>query len=224
MKLPHSKLIESRENLILSAVCGKRVLHIGCTDSPFTSERIANKTLLHMKLMDKCSSVTGIDISAEGIGTMKNTGFSDIHNMDLFKINEEKILRAHTYDYIILSEVIEHVINPGKALETVHEYCQKNGQKTVLIVTAPNINSYTKRLTDFLRNDETVHPDHYYYFSYKTLFKLISDSGFAVTKFQYATYGLKPIYKSAATALNCISSSFLPCLFFEATPRFFIKG
>ena len=42
--------VKDRVSYILSACLGKRVLHVGCVDAPYTQRRFERGTLLHMAI------------------------------------------------------------------------------------------------------------------------------------------------------------------------------
>ncbi|WP_373541649.1 hypothetical protein [Chamaesiphon sp.] len=56
-----------RDNWLIAACQNKKVLPIGCTDSPITAEKIANRELLHFKLAEAADDIIGLDIDREGI-------------------------------------------------------------------------------------------------------------------------------------------------------------
>ena len=58
---PHIRREGERDNVLIDLARGKRVLHVGCTDEPFTAEKIASGDLLHPKLQQVASWVGGVD-------------------------------------------------------------------------------------------------------------------------------------------------------------------
>lgn len=63
-----------RDDYLLNLAKGRKVLHIGCTDWPYTEEKIENGTLFHDKLVKVAKKVVGIDISEEGVKVMRKGG------------------------------------------------------------------------------------------------------------------------------------------------------
>ncbi len=212
MRLPRTSKILNKDSLILDRVMGKTVLHIGCTDAPFTKQKLESGELLHLKVAKK---VIGIDIQADSLAMMRNFGIPDLYNVSVYDLEFDKNLLDQKFDVILFPDVIEHLKDPGLALSKISSYIKKTDSDPLIILTAPNVNLYTLKLTDYLFNIETVHNDHYFYFSYKTLDHLIEDARFTIEKFTYATYDLRPLYRYFACIMNLISSSFMPCLYFE---------
>ena len=106
---------------------GSSVLDIGC----------GNGATLKFLKEQKNVKGEGIDISQEAVKIARSKGLkafvADISSPD-FRITNE-------YDYIILSEVLEHVPNPEEIMEKV-----KGKFRKMLIVSIPNIGHYMHRL------------------------------------------------------------------------------
>ncbi|MFA6922754.1 MAG: methyltransferase domain-containing protein [Bacteroidales bacterium] len=213
--LPRNKITD-RVNILRNYIRGKTVLHIGCTDSPETKEKIENHSLLHYDLVEVAKNVSGIDIDEESIKIMRNNGIDDVYCEDIYKLNENKFINENKFDYIIFSEVIEHLPNAGLALEILHKFIANTNKETILIITAPNIHNFFFRIIEMLKNKESVHPDHYCYYSYSTLSKLLRDSGFAIIDSKYVLYRKKSIiYKPFLGIMNLFTSSFMPYILFK---------
>src|SRR6187549_2683007 len=56
----------NRVDYLLQYCQDKRVLHIGFTDHPFTSERLASGELLHQRLKQVTSGLAGVDLDQQG--------------------------------------------------------------------------------------------------------------------------------------------------------------
>ena len=219
-KLPHYIKIYDRKSLICSKIEGERVLHIGCTDAPFTKERLQSSTLLHQDLGNFADYLVGIDINKEAISTMRNHGIKHIYHCsvyDLAKLSKKNI--NHNFSYIIITEVLEHLSNPGLALEEIAKYMKSNCKEAKLLITVPNLNSYLRNFFDTFANKEIVHPDHVSYYSYTTIVNLLKFSGFEIIDIRYVTYGLKKLTYFIAFLLNLFSSSFLPSIYILAKPK-----
>ena len=74
---------------------------------------------------------------------------------------------------ILISELIEHLSNPGRCLEALRAAYPT----TPCYVTVPQAGAY--RLVD---GREMVHPDHVAYYSYTTLLTLLRRHGFVVAE------------------------------------------
>lgn len=166
-----------REDFLAELCAGKRVLHLGFVDAPFSEERTRKKLLLHQRLQERAQLVYGLDVDQKSVELYRQlTG--DTQNMvfDLLKPQANLDPLAQRFDVVLFGEVLEHLLNPAAALANLREICLRNpGAK--LCVTVPNAFS----LLEFavaIGGDELVHPDHYFYFSPVTLKKLLTDTGF----------------------------------------------
>lgn len=161
----------------------KRVLHIGCVDSGLLEERYNNGELLHIKLAQVCDELWGRDIDIEGINFLKKMGIGNLFAIDISDDKSISAIKDVEFDVIILSEVIEHLLNVGLLLESLKKIMSNTTQ---LVVTAPNAFSYTG-LFYMIDNTEFVHPDHNYYFSYFTLKNILIKSRLKIVdNFVYA--------------------------------------
>lgn len=157
-----------RVEFICRYATSKRVLHVGCTDTPFTEQKVKRGTLLHQRIAKVAGELTGVDLSEKGIKMMRDAGILKLHAIDA-----ELTLYSHLkekYDVIIAGEVIEHVLNPGQFIKSLKSVCH---DKSVVLITIPNF-APIKRLPRLLWRNEEVHPDHLYYFSYSTLSCLLN--------------------------------------------------
>jgi len=175
-KVPMVKTVIGRMDFVLERCKEKKVLHLGCVDEGLTEERIKKGELLHTRLMSVAKEVWGIDISAEGIKLLKEHGIDNLIVGNIEQIDQIEELKQQNFDIILCTEVLEHLNNPGLFLQGVKKLFSPN---TLMIITVPN----GLRLTGLgytLRGYESVHPDHNYWFSYKTLDTLMKKNGYRV--------------------------------------------
>lgn len=154
----------------------KKVLHLGCVDEGLTEERIKTGNLLHIRLMEVAKEVWGVDISEKGIKLLRKYGIKNLVIGNIEHIDQIEELRQQEFDIILATEVLEHLNNPGLFLQNVKKLFSPN---TVMIITVPN----GLRLTGLgytLKGYEFVHPDHNYWFSYKTLDTLLKKNGYRI--------------------------------------------
>jgi 2-polyprenyl-3-methyl-5-hydroxy-6-metoxy-1,4-benzoquinol methylase len=177
--LPTVRIVAERHPFIVSRCRGKSVLHVGCVDSGLLMERFARQELLHQKLDKVCTRVVGVDVDAPGIEFLARQGFKDVFVADISDPDSAPELAGQTFDVIILSEVLEHLPNPGLMLRAVMRYMRPG--VTELLVTVPNAFSVTG-LFGMAQGIEHVHPDHNFYFSHVTLRNLISKAGLQVAE------------------------------------------
>ena len=187
--VPKVEIVIGRMNFVIERCRGKKVLHLGCVDEGLTEERIKNGRLLHTRLMDVAKEVWGVDISVEGIELLRKHGIDNLVVGDIEHIDQIEELKQQTtkFDIILATEVLEHLNNPGLFLQSVKKLFSPD---TVMIITVPN----GLRLTGLgytLRGYEFVHPDHNYWFSYKTLSTLLEKNGYQIDEMLvYSTYSV----------------------------------
>ena len=165
-----------RIDFILDRCKGKKVLHLGCVDEGLTEERMKSGIFLHFKLKNITTEVWGVDISEEGIRLLQEHGTDNLIVGNIEQIDEIEELKRHNFDIILLTEVLEHLNNPGLFLQKVKKLFASN---TIMIITVPN----GLRLTGLIhqiKGYEFVHPDHNYWFSYKTLETLMRKNGYHI--------------------------------------------
>lgn len=167
-----------REKFLLDLCRGKRVLHFGFVDAPFSKERTESGQLLHLKLRRSATYIYGVDIDETSIELYRQiTGDTENCIVDIISPQQRLDTLAKGFDLILFPEVLEHLANPGMALGNLRQICKLNAGAR-LCITTPNAFSVACFLSA-IRDYELVHPDHYYYFSPMTLRKLVADSGFS---------------------------------------------
>lgn len=185
--LPDTPMLHGRQNFVLNASRGKRVLHLGCVDTGLTVERFQRGELMHQKLDRVASELWGVDVNAEGIAFLREQGFENLLAADI-SLSENgapqpqteeimQLLQAQAFDVILATEVLEHLPNPASFLAGVKRL-MKPGH-TQFIVTVPNAFRIDTLLWMW-RKVELVHPDHNYWFSYATITALLRKAGFTI--------------------------------------------
>ena len=208
-KLP----LVQRVDLILQAAAGKSVLHLGCTNYPYTEDAIEKGMLLHDRLADAAAELYGFDYDQEGLDILASRGTHNLFRADLENLEDVKLDR--TFDLIVAGEIIEHLINPGRFLKGIRRFM---GPHTDLLITTVNAYSAARFLTYSLRgrggHNEPVHPDHVAYFSYRTLSKMLEKAGLEVREFYYYDIGPehRPTNRGIVNLFNDIAVRFSPQL------------
>lgn len=167
---------------------GKDVLHLGCTNWPYTGDAIASSMLLHFDLEKTARTLYGFDSDQAGIDLLASHGSTNLFQADLEKLAEVGVDK--TFDVIIAGEMIEHLNNPGLFLDGIKRFMNT---ETQLVVTTINAYCALRFLQYGLRgkggSQEPVHPDHVAYYSYSTLKLLLERHNFAVEKFMFYDLG-----------------------------------
>lgn len=177
-----------RVEFIKKICAGQKVLHLGCTDYPYTAQAVENDMLLHFKLERIASALYGFDFDQKGIDVLRESGGKNLYRADLEKLEEVNL--DETFDVIIAGEMIEHLSNPGLFLKGIQRFMNP---KTKLIITTINAYSGMRYLIYGLRGkggrNEPVHQDHVAYYSYKTLSLIIERENLKVEDFLFYDLG-----------------------------------
>lgn len=177
-----------RVDFIKQAAAGKKVLHLGCTNYPYTKQSIENQMLLHFELEKTTKELYGFDFDQEGLDILKNSGGTKLFRADLERLDE--VALDEKFDVIIAGEMIEHLNNPGLFLSGIKRFMN---DKTELVITTINAYCAMRFLIYCLRGkggfNEPVHPDHVAYYSYKTLSLILNRADLNVKKFCFYDLG-----------------------------------
>ncbi len=144
--------------LVLAAICqGKRVLHIGCADSPLTDA----ENSLHLFLQGYAERLDGQDLDSDALRMLepyvtKGELFSDLGHA------------TYEYDLVLIPEVLEHVDNVKHFLAEVDKIRSRE-----IVITVPDAYSCMSRHFEYQPGTRTfleaVHPDHNCWYSPFTL-------------------------------------------------------
>jgi hypothetical protein len=171
-------IIVDRIEYLRRRCVGKRVLHIGCLDHPeIIRERLKTGTWLHgivSRVSDLC---LGIDIDSMGHDLVRREfAVENIQLLDLSKPLEGKDLRClgkiH-WDLILCPEMLEHITNHQQLLENLRSLSDCD---TTLIITGPNAFQFANFI-NALRGFETINSDHKYWFTFYTLSRMLTATG-----------------------------------------------
>ena len=105
----------------------------------------------------------GIELSEEAVK------IATVHNVNVKNIDlDSSFFKNKKYSIVILTEVIEHVLDLKKLLNQIKKILEENG---IVYITTPNFNSLDRY---FLKNQwPVIHKEHVNYFDVKTLKYLI---------------------------------------------------
>lgn len=166
----------------------KKVLHLGCTNYPYTQNSIDQNMLLHFDLEKIAKKLYGFDFDQEGLDILSKHGSKNLFQADLEKLDEVSL--DETFDVIIAGEMIEHLNNPGLFLQGIKRFMNQN---TKLVITTINAYAAIRFVIYGLRGkggeNEPVHPDHVAYYSYKTLKLVVQRNNLKLNDFYYYDIG-----------------------------------
>jgi hypothetical protein len=204
------KLVQ-RVDFIKEQCAGKKVLHLGCANYPFTQASIDNEMLLHFDLQKAASELYGFDFDQPGLDILAEHGAKNLCRADLEKLAEVPL--SETFDVIVAGEMIEHLNNTGLFLTGIQRFMTP---ETRLILTTINAYCGLRFLQYGLRGkgglQEPVHPDHVAYFSYSTLSVLVERHGLTVDSFLFYDIGRehRPHNRWYLNAVNDVFTSIAP--------------
>lgn len=126
-------------NLINKKSVGLKVLEIGAA---------YGETLFYLKQNGIASEVVGLDLfqdkkNMQNYKPVDNFIFGNIEDIELTQYN-------NYFDLILLPDVLEHLIEPSKALNKIKTYLNDNGK---VILSMPNIRHYSAIKKIFFNGD-----------------------------------------------------------------------
>src|SRR5262245_29333406 len=122
-----------RVDYLIDRCRGRRVLHLGCTNWPYTDAALADGSLLHLQLQKVAAELHGVDADPEGLARLAARGHNHLHQGDLERLDTLPL--AASFDVIVAGEIIEHLANPGRFLAGVQALMLAD---TSLIITTVN--------------------------------------------------------------------------------------
>lgn len=180
--IPKGELI-NREKYILMKCAEKSVLHIGFVDSPYTSQKMTDGSLLHLKLKKSAKKIYGVDTDNEAVQLFKSVTGDENASSDGWEGLSSGFVAG--FDIVLAGELLEHLDFPGKLIDRFYKKMYK-GQ--YLIISVPNITSLDA-IAASLNRSESVHPDHHWYFSPFTLLKKFPADKWQMIDFAFGLYG-----------------------------------
>lgn len=200
-----------RVDFIKDICAGKKVLHLGCANYPYTQNSIDNEMLLHFDLAKTARELYGFDFDQPGIDILTKHDTKNLYRADLEKLDE--VLLNETFDVIVAGEMIEHLNNVGLFLDGIQRFMTAD---TRLLLTTINAYCGMRFFWYGLRGkrgeQEPVHPDHIAYYSYSTLSVLLQRHSFIVDQFLFYDIGKehRPHNKWYLNAVNDVCTFFAP--------------
>jgi 2-polyprenyl-3-methyl-5-hydroxy-6-metoxy-1,4-benzoquinol methylase len=166
-------VIHDRAVYLKKLAQGLDVLDVGCTGRKSSGRLPDHAGTLHHAISPVCGSLTGLDIDAAGVDAMRAAGYrvecGDVASVSLHQ----------RYDLIIAAEVLEHLPNPGFALENLKEHLKDSG---TLVVTTCNPFYYRQQSRILRRGTIQVHASHTCWYDPVTLARMLRGAGLAVVK------------------------------------------
>lgn len=148
------------------------VLDVGCATG-YLGERL---------IQDKNCKVWGIEPDFNAANIAKTKGYENIINKRIEEaVNDEKIT-GKKFDFIIIGDVLEHLVNPEAILIEIKKFLKENGK---ILVSLPNIAHYSVRFNllagkwDML-DGGIMDKTHLHFYTLKTAKELLENSGWKI--------------------------------------------
>lgn len=174
----------NRIDFVTEICSNKKVLHVGFTDHPFTEQRMADASLLHLQLKKITAGLCGIDLEAAAVARYREvTSDSNVFCGDITRSYPPETI-AFEPQLILLGEVLEHLKDPHTAAELLYN---SFAEGTKVLVTVPNYMALDNAAAA-LHGTESVHPHHYWYFSPYTLSRVFDKEKFTLEQLHFGMY------------------------------------
>lgn len=152
---------------------GKNVLNVGASGNVEFYLPNNKELWLHYRLSTVAHEVVGIDIDKDSIRYSQENGIEILyHNCESMKLKRR-------FDIIVMSEVIEHLNAPGKAVQNLMNHLERNGK---FLITTPNPMSMNILLRMLLRGNPGVYYDHVACFFPENLQALCNRFGYQLSQ------------------------------------------
>ena len=158
---------------------GKNILDVGCGNAPISSQ------------FAKRNKIVGIDLSESTLHKASQNGVSSV----VAGIEDKLPFRDKKFDFVLLTEVIEHIFDPLSLLKEIYRVLKDEG---VIVCSAPNSSFILNRLSflftglindctaqDRLIDDMPNISEHIRIIPPKLLKRLLVNSGFSVSRIDY---------------------------------------
>lgn len=175
----------NREEFILDRVKGKLCLHLGCIgETGASSARKVKRIqhLLHYRIAQCAEFVVGVDHDKDTIDALKHSNdlgtlvYGDVENIKCID------LPCKTFDVIVAGDLIEHLSNPGRMLESVRSCMTRESSLLVSVPHAFGLPNYLRFICGRFREG----PDHVACYNIYSLSNLLARYGFSVLEFHTA--------------------------------------
>jgi 2-polyprenyl-3-methyl-5-hydroxy-6-metoxy-1,4-benzoquinol methylase len=176
--------VVDRDRFFLKRCQGKRVLHVGCSDAPFTKEKYFAGDLLHSTLQRVTSELAGLDYDEESVSWLRQQGMANLHVGDATQV--ESLIKHLRFDpqVIVAGEVLEHL---GEPLAFLRSLRLGTDRRAVVLLSVPNAFHFQLAVR-VATGREKVHPEHVAYYSFWTIRQLMERAGFVVRTIHPCTY------------------------------------
>ena len=85
---------------------GKKVLHLGCANYPYTESSIENGTNLHLDLMNIAGELYGFDYDQPGIDILERHGVKNLYRADAERLEDVPMNETFAFSTILVALVM----------------------------------------------------------------------------------------------------------------------
>lgn len=148
------------------------MLEFGCSIG-YTLEAARNRNIEHL----------GIDISKYAVETCKSLGLNaQVASFDnLLQVGKK-------YDLIFMQHVLEHFQDPFETLNDCYNLLEDEGVILILVPNSKYLRAEKKRSAHRFYSMKGVGAEHYVYFNYTNLQKVLQATGFEVIQKNYPVF------------------------------------
>jgi methionine biosynthesis protein MetW len=140
-----------------------KVLDLGCGEGQI------------LKMLPNSYEKYGVDISENALKLVND------RNIYVKSCNLNRDFPFHmNFDFIICSEVLEHLEQPSNVLENVKKYLTKDG---LFLVTTPNITLWTHRIRLLIGKFPNYDKSHINFWDLDSFIKLLHNYGYEILNF-----------------------------------------
>ncbi len=125
----------------------------------------------------------GTDVSEYAVNYCKKNGL----NAEKLSI-EEVVENGSRFDLIFMQHVLEHFPNPFETLKLCHKLLKKNGLILILVPNSDYKRAYKKREKHRFYSIEGVGKEHFVYFNYESISKVLAQANFEVIQKNYPVF------------------------------------
>ena len=151
---------------------GSKVLDVGSADGYMGSFLIENKNC----------EMWGIEPDQDSFSLASNKGYKYLLNKQIEDAVDDEALKREQFDYIIIGDVLEHLLRPEIILKIMKNFLKPEGR---LIVSLPNVAHYSIRFALLRGNwnmteSGIMDKTHLHFYTLKTAGELLENNGWLV--------------------------------------------
>jgi SAM-dependent methyltransferase len=171
-----SREIIPKAELIRSLCQGKDVLDLGCLNHGWRRALELGDDWPHKQLANVARSLVGLDILGEDARVLNERGYNILLG------SAESFNLDRTFDVVVCGDLIEHLSNPGRFLESAALHMH---EESVCVITTPNPFNIEQALLAVFDNRIAVNPEHTVWIDPHVMYELVSRSPLRISGFHW---------------------------------------